>query len=73
MLELNLIPSSRVAFDTAIEFVLCAKTFPPNRITAWDCSSHSDFPANDFKTVILKVDSMKQGQGFPVVTLKTNI
>ena len=31
--ELNLNPSSRVPFDTAIEFALCAKTFPSNRVT----------------------------------------
>ena len=30
---LNLIPSLRVPFDTATEFALCAKTFPPNRVT----------------------------------------
>ena len=31
--ELNLVPSSRVSFDTAIEVALCAKTFPPNGVT----------------------------------------
>ena len=38
-LELNLIPLSRMPFDTAIEFALCAKTFPSNR--DWDSSSHN--------------------------------
>ena len=31
--ELNLMSLSRVPFDTAIEFAVCAKTFPPNRVT----------------------------------------
>ena len=31
--ELNLIRSSRVPSDTAIEFAQCGKTFSPNRVT----------------------------------------
>ena len=38
--ELHLIQSSIVPLDTAIEFALCAKTFPQ---TDWDSSSYRVF------------------------------
>ena len=62
--DLNLIPSSRVLFDTAIEFALCAKTLSP-KLCDWDSSSHNEhLSLDEFVKHTDRLSQCKQGSHF---------
>ena len=57
----------QVPFDTAIEFALCAKTFPPNRVTGTATVTQKFLTVADFATTWFKFPSQIKTQTSKII------